>query len=251
MMFGKKNSGFFSDGRQTLEQSDPEFIELFSNFAYGEVVEAAGANHPDLTDARRSMAILAALMGCQGVDAFAMMVPVGLDAGLTPVQLKEIVYQGTAYLGFGRALPFLKAANEALHERGIATPLEPQGTVTPDTRESAGETAQIRLFGEHMRGFAHTEPAETMHIRQWLVDNCFGDYYTRGGLDDREREMITACFLAAQGGCEPQLTSHVRGNIHVGNSKEFMIAVISQIMPYVGYPRTLNALSCVDAATKE
>ena len=36
-MFGKRN-GLFSDGKITLEQGDPEFIELFSRFAYDEVV---------------------------------------------------------------------------------------------------------------------------------------------------------------------------------------------------------------------
>ena len=51
-----------------------------------------------------------------------------------------------------------------------------------------------------MRGFAQSGPEETRHINKWLADNCFGDYYTRGGLDTREREMVTLCFLAAQGG---------------------------------------------------
>ena len=46
-----------------------------------------------------------------------------------------------------------------------------------------------------MRGFAQSGPEETRHINKWLADNCFGDYYTRGGLDTREREMVTLCFL--------------------------------------------------------
>ena len=76
-MFGKRN-GLFSDGKITLEQGDPEFIELFSRFAYDEVVNEPGAQHPDLDDATRSMAILATLIGCQGVDAYEMMLPVAL-----------------------------------------------------------------------------------------------------------------------------------------------------------------------------
>lgn len=251
MAWGKKDAGkggLFADGSQTLAESDPEFMDLFSAFAYREVVDEPAANHPDLTDARRSMAILAALMGCQGADAFAMMATVALDSGMTPIQLKEVVYQGCAYLGFGRALLFLRAANEALHERGVATPLEPQGTVTPENRGEAGERAQCACFGEHMRGFAEAGPEETRHIRGWLVRNCFGDYYTRGGLSLREREMITACYLAAQGGCEPQLVSRLQANRRVGNDRAFMVAVFSQILPYIGYPRTLNALACLDKA---
>ena len=52
--------------------------------------------------------------------------------------------------------------------------------------------------------------------------------------------MITFCFLAAQGGCEPQLTSHAKGNMNMGNDKDFLIRVVSQCLPYIGYPRSLK-----------
>lgn len=241
---------FWNDDR-TLAQTDPEFVELFSNFAYDEVVNEPGANHPDLDDSTRSMAILAALIGCQGLDDFELMVPVAFESGVSAVQVKEIVYQAVAYLGFGRVLPFLKKTNEILEANNIHLPLEPQSTTTPETRAEAGEQAQIDIFGERMQGFAQSGPEKTRHINKWLAGNCFGDYYTRGGLDTRRREMITLCFLAAQGGCEPQLTSHAVANMRVGNDERFLIAVISQCTPYIGYPRTLNALRCIaDAAAK-
>ena len=65
-----------------------------------------------------------------------------------------------------------------------------------------------------------------------------------------QREMITFCFLMAQGGCEPQLTAHAKGNMHIGNDKNFLICVVSQCLPYVGYPRSLNALRCIEEAAK-
>ena len=104
------------------------------------------------------------------------------------------------------------------------------------------------IFGEAMRGFQNSGPQESRHINKWLADNCFGDYYTRKGLDHKQREMITFCFLAAQGGCEPQLTSHATANIRIGNDKDFLIQVLSQCLPYIGYPRSLNALRCVNEA---
>lgn len=60
--------------------------------------------------------------------------------------------------------------------------------------------------------------------------------------------MITFCFLAAQGGCEPQLVSHAAANMNIGNDREFLIQVVSQCLPYIGYPRSLNALSCIQDA---
>lgn len=226
-----------------LAQSDPEFSVFFSNFAFDEVIRQS-----KLDDKTRFMAILAALMGCQGLDAFRSMVPGALKSGMTPVELREVVYQGTAYLGLGRALPFLYAANTVLQAQGVSIPLPEQGTTTPDTRIEAGNQAQVDIFGEQMRGFQDSGPEESRHINRWLAGNCFGDYYTRGGLDYRQRELITFCFLAAQGGCEPQLTSHAAANLRIGNDKPFLIDVISQCLPYIGYPRSLNALRCVNEA---
>ena len=102
-----------------------------------------------------------------------------------------------------------------------------------------------------MKGFATSGPEESRHINRWLSGNCFGDYYTRTGLDYGQREMITFCFLAAQGGCEPQLISHAAGNMKVGNDKAFLIKIISQCLPYIGYPRSLNALRCVNEAAAQ
>ena len=70
-------------------------------------------------------------------------------------------------------------------------------------------------------------------------------------MNHRQRELITFCFLAAQGGCEPQLVSHAAGNLNVGNDKAFLIDVVSQCLPYMGYPRSLNALRCVEEAAKD
>ena len=226
--------------------ADPEFIERFDNFAFDEVV-----NQDDLPDKTRFHAILAALIGCQGIDEFYVMVPAALNFGVTPVEVKEIVYQAVAYLGIGRVLPFLKAVNEILERLGVSLPLPAQAKTTTENRLEAGIQAQVDIFGEGMRDFWKSGSEESRHINTWLADNCFGDYYTRGGLDYQQREMITFCFLSAQGGCEPQLISHASANMRLGNDKEFLITIISQCLPYIGYPRSLNALRCVNEAAKE
>ena len=126
-----------------------------------------------------------------------------------------------AYLGIGRVRPFFSVTNQVLTEQGVALPLEPGSTTTAETRLAAGNQAQVDIFGEGMRGFQNSGPEESRHINRWLADNCFGDYYTRGGLDYKQREMITFCFLAALGGCEPQLTSHAGANLRIGNDNAF------------------------------
>ena len=231
-----------------FQRTDPEFIERFDNFAFDEVINQEGQGLPDKT---RWMAILATLIGCQGIDEYEKLVPAALKFDVTPVEIKEIVYQAVAYLGIGRVFPFLKAANRILEEQGIELPLAGQATTTMENRRELGTQAQVDIFGEGMRDFWKSGPEESKHINYWLADNCFGDYYTRTGLDYAQREMVTFCFLAAQGGCEPQLTSHAAANMKIGNDKAFLIRVISQCLPYIGYPRSLNALACVNRAAEQ
>ena len=147
--------------------------------------------------------------------------------------------------------PFLKAVNEVFEAQGITLPLESQATTTTENRREAGTRAQVDIFGEGMKDFWKSGPEESRHINYWLAGNCFGDYYTRTGLDYKQREMITFCYIAAQGGCEPQLTAHAAANMGIGNDKQFLIDVISQCLPYIGYPRSLNALTCVNNAAKQ
>ena len=227
---------------KNYRETDPEFAERFEHFAFEEVVGEPGQQLDEIT---RHMAILATLLGCQGTDAFRMELPCALDAGVTPVMAKEIIYQAVDYLGIGRVLPFLDAANDILEGRGVKLPLPGQATTTMENRLEKGAQAQVDIFGESMK-----EAWKQGHINRWLAANCFGDYYTRTGLDLKQRELITFCFLAAQGGCEPQLTAHAKGNMNLGNDKEFLTKVVSQCLPYIGYPRSLNAIACINKAAE-
>ena len=226
-----------------LHKTDPEFTERFEFFAFDEVPNEENQQLPEKT---RYTAILAALIGCGGVDAYWEMLPKALENGLTPVEVKEIVYQAADYLGYGRMLPFLVRTNEIFLEKGIKLPLPGQAATTLNNRLEKGAQAQAEIFGAHMK-----EAWKTGHINRWLAANCFGDYYTRKGLTLAERELITFCFLMAQGGCEPQLIAHSKGNMNMGNDKDFLIRVVSQCLPYIGYPRSLNAITCINKAAEE
>ena len=226
-----------------LNVTDPEFVERFEHFAFDEVINEKGQQLPTPI---RYVAILATLIGCNGLDAYKEILPNALANGITPIAVKEIVYQAVDYLGFGRMFHFLNATNEILTEHGIKLPLDGQATTTLDTRLEKGIETQAKIFGQHMR-----EAWKTGHINRWLAANCFGDYYTRKGLTLEERELITFCFLMAQGGCEPQLIAHSKANMNIGNDKDFLVKVVSQCLPYMGYPRSLNAIACINKATEE
>lgn len=220
--------------------TDPDYMKRFEHFVSVDVINDENQKLDDMT---RYIVILATLMGCQGLDAYEELLPNALESQVTPIMIKEIVYQATDYLGYARILPFLNVTNEFLVSQGIKLPLESQVTTTIEDRLEKGINAQVEIFGEQMK-----EAWKVNHMNQWLAANCFGDYYTRTGLTLAQRELITFCFLMAQGGCEPQLTAHARGNMNLGNDDKFLIKVVSQCLPYIGYPRSLNAITCIKKA---
>lgn len=224
-----------------LAETDPGFAAIIKDFAFDEVI----ADTADLDVRRRYLSHLAVLLGSQALELFKLVLPAALDNGLQPQEIKEVLYQGTAYLGLGRVYAFIDASNDIFQDRGISLPLEAPAPTETGNRLEKGEAAQIAIFGEGMRGFSERGDKDSAHINKWLVDNCFGDYYTRKGLSYAERELMTFCYLYAQGGCEAQLRSHTAANFRNGNDTGLLIAVVSANVPYMGYPRTLNALTVV------
>ena len=237
----RNHDALFPGHKSILKGTDPELIELFDNWAFDEVLD------DQTLDVRTRLVVqLAALIGCQAVHEYRVMLGGALNIGVTPVEAKEILYQAVAYVGMAKAFDFLHATNEVLHARGVALPLAPQSTTTPATRAERGLATQKQIFGESIDRMYAQAPKDQLHIQRALSANCFGDYYTRTGLDLKMRELVTVSILIALGGAEPQIKGHIQGNVNVGNDRRVLIAVMTQLLPWVGYPRTLTALKCLD-----
>jgi len=143
----KNHEELFPNQKSTLKETDPEFIELFDNWAFDEVI-----SHGDLDTKTRVMLILAALIASQALGEYKVMVGAALTVGVTPVEIKEIV---------------------------------------------------------------------------------------------------TFSFILSLGGCEPQLKGNIQGNLNIGNDKQALLNVVTQLLPYVGYPRTLNTIRCLNEVVPE
>ena len=166
------------------------------------------------------------------------------------MEVKEIVYQAVPYVGMAKVFDFLHATNHVLAERGLELPLPGQSTTTPESRLEKGLEVQRQIVGAaRVDALYANAPADEQHIQRWLSANCFGDHLTRRGIDIPTRELLTFAMLAALGGCEPQLAGHVAANLNVGNDRTLLLNVLTQLIPYIGYPRTLNALRVLDDAT--
>ena len=98
-----------------------------------------------------------------------MMLPVAYETGLSSIAIKEMVYQATAYCGFGKTLPFLKKLNNFLGAANVHLPLEPQGTTTPETRARAGEDKNAWIHAIRPRRYATHQQVACLQLLRRLL----------------------------------------------------------------------------------
>ncbi len=234
----EKMSELYVGAKVPREISQSELYGIVNNLIYGELYQQG-----KLSDKEREMISLATLATLGTVRILKIHVYTSLNAGLSAEEITETIFHCTPYIGAAKALEAVAAANEVFAEKKIGLP-ESSATVTEESRFDDGKAAQTKLFGD--LGDRKPADGETRLGRSFLPDYCFGDFYTRTGISLEQHELLTWVCIAALGGAEGQLTGHTAGNKNVGRSKEFMMEVVTDMMPFIGYPRTLNALSIIE-----
>lgn len=231
----------FGEGETAVQATDPDFQDILSRFIFGEVFYQG-----NLIDKHRELITLVVLATNQTLPQLKAHVDAALNIGLTPIEIKEAVYQCVPYIGFPKTLNAINEINDVFQAKNIMLPIESQKTVNEDNRLEKGIAVQSEIFGDVIAKMRESAPDDQKHIQDYLSAFCFGDFYTRKGLDLKTRELLTLCIISALGGAEGQVKAHVQGNKNVGNDKETLIAAITHCLPYIGFPRTLNALASVN-----
>ncbi len=230
-----------------MAATDPELEAIYRNFAWDETQQ-----YGNLDMQSRLCVTMASTVALGAKASYRRIVETALANGITPIIIKEVTYQAVPYVGIARVEDMLCVANEVLASKGISLPLANQNVVTSENRMEVGRKLQEDIFGkEHIDAMYANAPANQLHIQQYLSANCFGDYQTRPALDAKMRELLTFSILVSMGGCEPQVKGHIAGNVNVGNDKATLLTAVTQLLPYIGYPRTLNAISCLNEVIPE
>lgn len=224
-----------------LNKTDPEFMEIFNNFLFDEVQQ-----NTDLPERSQMIITLATIITNQSIKEYEIALEAAINLGLKPVEIKEVLYQTAPYIGFTKVYDFLDVTNQVFDEKGIDVPIPGQSTTNRNNRKERGFEIQKNYFGEFIEEFNNNTPDNQKHFNEFLKGYCFGDFYTRMGLDDRDRELITFTILSSLGGCENQLRSHIQANVTLGNDKQVLINALTVLVPFIGFPRSLNALAIIN-----
>lgn len=226
--------------------TDAEFENIAGRFLCGDVAE-----HSVLSDKQKAIVILTTITASGTYEVLEKYALAALRVGVSANEIRETLIHCTPYVGMEKVNLALREAYKAFEKAGVADTVTNQGTVDENSRFSDGLAVQQHIFGEdNINNMRAGAPEELKHIQDYLSAYCFGDFYTRKTLDLKTRELITFCAVCTLGGCEPQAKSHAAANLNVGNTREILIDAITQCLPFIGFPRTLNAISCIDAVTK-
>ena len=230
----------------TGQGTDPEMMDILQKFIFGEVFQTG-----ELTLKQREMITCITLATMQTLPQLKAHAGAALNVGVTPEELREVMYLTAPFIGFPKMLNAVATVNEVFKERGISLPLEKQGTVTEETRHKAGKAIQDKLYPGGIASVMEGVPGDMgKDVEQFLTDYFFGDIYSRGALDLQTRELLGYCVLTTLE-AESQLHSHYHGNINAGNSPETLTAAVIQCLPYIGFPAAIKALRIIKEETAD
>lgn len=231
-------------GEAKALSQDKELRAVMDNFTQNEVPAAT----PLVEKREVELIRLVSLVTQQSGALLQEEVATALAQGLSPEEILEAIYQCAPYTGFPRTVDAVEIARSVFKAKNVKVD-ENRGTVTAQSRLEAGADVQGTLFGETFRDMAKNGKDGMPIINYFLASNCFGDYYTRKGLDLNTRELLTMAILVNLG-TEPQLKAHIGSNLKI-RTADYVEQAIYNCWPYCGYPRTLNALRLLKEAVAE
>ncbi len=224
----------------TGQGTDPEMMDILQKFIFGEVFQTG-----DLSLKQREMITCITLATMQTLPQLKAHAGAALDVGVTPEELREVMYLTAPFIGFPKMLNAVATVNEIFKERGISLPLEKQSTVTEETRHEKGKAIQNQLYPGGIASVMAGIPGDMgKDVERFLTDYFFGEIYSRGALDLKTRELLGYCVLTTLE-AESQLQSHFHGNINAGNTPETLTAAVIQCLPYIGFPAAIKALRII------
>ena len=230
----------------TGQGTDPEMMDILQKFIFGEVFQTG-----ELTLKQREMITCITLATMQTLPQLKAHAGAALNVGVTPEELREVMYLTAPFIGFPKMLNAVATVNEVFKERGISLPLEKQGKVTEETRHEAGKAIQDKHYPGGIASVMEGMPGDMgKDVERFLTDYFFGDIYSRGALDLQTRELLGYCVLTTLE-AESQLHSHYHGNINAGNSPETLTAAVIQCLPYIGFPAAIKALRIIKEETAD
>lgn len=166
------------------EGTDGPFMQILQGYIFGDVCYTGS-----LDNRMRELVTVTVLTTLSALPQLKAHVGASLNAGCTPVEIREAVYQCAPFIGFPKTLNAISTMNEVFTANGIDLPLPDQTTLTgerEDERYQKGLEIQEPLYGDEIADRYTWLPGEfAPAVPRFLTELCFGDFNTREGLEGK------------------------------------------------------------------
>lgn len=221
------------------------------DFVLGDIWSREGLSRRD-----RNLIVLSILGALQLTEQLNYYVPGGLNHGLTPTEIREIITHLAAYAGFPRALNAMAATNRILAKLGHAPEggkLAPAGKFTNAERRARGAEVMARLAGK-----SKSDPNQDLSIlvagklgplNAYGIDFAFGEVWARPELSRRDRSLVVVSILTALGRPD-ELKIHIPAAIRHGVTKVELEELMLTEFAYAGAPLAVEGMLLVQELVK-
>ena len=235
----------FKANPNDFKSNDPELMEILQKYIFSDVFSTG-----DLTVKEREMITVVCLTSIQCLPQLKAHLNGALNAGNTPLELREAIYTCFNFLGFPRTLNALEVFNTVMKDRKINLPLESGKTIKDAERFNKGLEIQKPLFGDALNKMLANVPGGIGDkMAQFITETYFGDTFTRKFLDEKTRELINVVTLVALGNFQ-LLKAHLMSAMKLGNTKEKIAATLLQCAPYLGSANVISSMLVLAEVTK-
>ncbi len=216
---------------------------LLTEAAYGGIWSRPGLALPD-----RMVCAIAALSTGPRLKALRRHLVAGLDLGLTPEAIREILVQAALYAGFSAAEETLELAGQVFAARGIQFPADPPEDASLEELDQRGAELMATLHGSRAtQGYAAPGNPVTAALYPAAIRYGYGEIWFRPGLPRPQRALVAiAGFTALR--LPEQVAKFGQSALNLGLTQTQVIEAIIQTAPYTGFPPALNALGAISAA---
>lgn len=205
-----------------------------------------GTTYTALSHKQQQIVSIAAYTAKGNLEDLRMVFNIGIDAGLTLNEIKEILVQLYAYTGFPRSLQAINTLIQVMDRRqqqGLsyvegdeAHPLD----VALD-KYTFGRDNLAKMVGMEAAS-AKTGYAEAVPIMDtFLKEHLFADIFGRDNLDFATRELVTISALSVLGNVDPMLEAHMKMGLKIGLTVEQLQEVMTVIEHRVNKKDAKNA----------
>ena len=219
------------------QSKDPELMEILQKFIFGDIFSSGV-----LTNKERELITVVCIATLQCLPQLKAHINGALNAGNSPLEIREAFYTLCPFIGFPRTLNSLEVFNTVMNEKNIKVPLENGKLIKDEERFEKGKEILEKNYGDALEKMLKDVPGGIGNLTsKYLTEIYAGDIETRKFLDVKTKELIYAICLVALNSTTI-LKPHLAGAVKSGNSYEKVAAALLQTAPYVGFATPITAM---------